>query len=415
MRVNIQPNRLCGTINAVGSKSFAHRALIISSLISSNSVEIDGIPPSEDVSATVNCLKLLGVEISEGQTYKIIPPKTFVKSVNFDFGESASTMRFMLPVAMALGISVEYTGRGQLLSRPISPLIELFSKNGIKWENNRISGKLQCGDYEIQAGVSSQFISGMLMALSLLKGRSRLKIIGKAVSSGYIKMTIDVLSAFGVKVSEEDGSFIIDGQGPCSYAGIEKYTVEGDWSNSAFFLVAGAIGGDVIVRGLNPLSTQGDSEILKILRSCGADVSVNGTEIRVKRGKLSAFECDVSDIPDLAPALCVLGAFSHGITRISGAERLKFKESNRLDGILEMLSIAKIKAEYDGNAIKIVGGQPHGGTFYATDHRMAMSEAVLAMYSLGKSVIVGGECVGKSYPNFYKDLILLGGEENVLF
>ena len=429
MKVKIIPHRVCGKISAIGSKSYAHRALIAAALLNKGQTELFNLTLSQDVFVTINCLKALGAEITildkndaitkdvlckNSKTAIIFPSKAFPERVKFDFKESGSTMRFMLPIAAALGINVEFTGSGNLLSRPIKPIFDLLESGGVTIDVNRISGKLKCGNYEIESGVSSQFISGTIMALCLIDGESRLILQGKPVSTDYIKMTVEIFKNFGANVTEIDGGYLIKGGvDNCSNG---KVYIEGDWSVAANFLIAGAIGGDVEVCGLSPNSLQGDKAVLNVLNSCGASVICHDDAIRVMQNGLKSFNYYAENTPDIVPILCVLAAYCKGQTRIYGVNRLKFKESDRLCAVIDFLNKAQIPVEYFDDTLVITGGAPEGCEFDSfNDHRIAMCEAVLACYAKGNSKIDNIECVKKSHPGFFEDLLSLGGENYVLF
>ncbi len=413
MIAKITPHRLIGNVMSIGSKSYAHRALICAGLLSSTPVEIVGITPSADVDATVGCLRALGVEIAENEVYRIIPTDKLPNSAILDCIESGSTLRFFLPIVCALNVSATFIGAKRLLERPNEKLINLLESKGVKIDNYKTSGRIACGEYTIDASVSSQYVTGLLFALSMLDGNSVLKLTGEPVSKQYIDITLEVLRGFGISIEElKDGYLIHGGRYNCD---ITRYKVEGDWSNSAYALVGGAIGGDASVFGLNPHSRQGDMRIVRILQECGANVNIERDCVRVSRGKLHAFCVDAEQIPDMVPALCVLASYAKGETLISGIERLKIKESNRLDGVMDMMSRAGIENYYEKNVLHIIGGKPHGAVYQANnDHRMAMSQTIMAMYATSESIIEGAECVAKSYPKFFEDIKKLGGDDCVL-
>lgn len=429
MKAEIIPHCVCGKISAIGSKSYAHRALIAAALLNKGQTELFNLTLSQDVFATINCLKALGAEITildkndaitkdvlckNGKTAIIFPPKAYPKRVKFDFKESGSTMRFMLPIAAALGIDVEFTGSGNLLSRPKKPIFDLLESGGITIDGNRTFGKLKCGNYEIESGVSSQFISGTIMALCLTDGESKLILHGKPVSTDYIKMTVEIFKDFGANVTEIDGGYLIKGGVDNRPNG--KVYIEGDWSVAANFLIAGAIGGDVEVCGLSPNSLQGDKAVLNVLNSCGASVICHDNSIRVMQNGLKSFNYYAENTPDIVPILCVLAAYCKGETHIYGVNRLKYKESDRLCAIIDFLNKAQIAVKYFDDTLLITGGAPKGCEFDSfNDHRIAMCEAVLACYAKGNSKIDNIECVKKSHPGFFEDLLSLGGENYVLF
>lgn len=406
--IGLSPHNLSGTVNAIGSKSFAHRALISAALFGSTRVTVRGITPSEDVSATARCLNAIGAKVELcGDGATVCPIGEIPSEATLDCGESGSTLRFMMPIAAALGIKTEFVGSGRLLDRPNDELIKTLASGGVTVENKRfLSGRLKGGDYEISASVSSQYVTGMLFAL-ILAGGGTLKLNGKIVSREYLKITESVLEDFGQTVTFSDGTYTAAAKKPTA---VTDYKVEGDWSNAAFFLVAGALSSrSVTVDGLNPDSVQGDKKIIDVIAAAGAEVTVSGNAVTVRKSNLNGFTADATDIPDAVPAISVLAAYCAGETAISGVERLKIKESDRLGEVIKMLGAAGIKA-YGGDELRIEGGFPHGGAFdSANDHRMAMSEAILAAFADGDSTIDGESAVKKSYPDFYKDYKKIGG------
>lgn len=406
--IGLSPHNLSGIVNAIGSKSFAHRALISAALFGNTRVTVRGITPSEDVSATARCLNALGAKVELcGDGATVNPIGKIPAKATLDCGESGSTLRFMMPIAAALGIKTEFVGSGRLLDRPNDELIKTLASGGVTVENKRfLSGQLKGGDYEISASVSSQYVTGMLFAL-ILAGGGTLKLNGKIVSREYLKITESVLEDFGQTVTFSDGTYTAAAKKPTA---VTDYKVEGDWSNAAFFLVAGALSNrGVTVDGLNPDSVQGDKKIIDVIAAAGAEVTVSGNAVTVRKRNLNGFTADATDIPDAVPAISVLAAYCAGETAISGVERLKIKESDRLGEVIKMLGAAGIKA-YGGDELRIEGGFPHGGAFdSANDHRMAMSEAILAAFADGDSTIDGESAVKKSYPDFYKDYKKIGG------
>lgn len=413
MIAKISPRNLNGSIDSIGSKSYAHRALICAGLLSKTPVEIEGITPSNDIDATINCLRALGVQIAKGNVYRVIPADKTPNCAILDCIESGSTLRFFLPIVCALNVSATFTGAKRLFERPNDKLINLLESKGVKIDNYKTSGRIECGEFVLDASVSSQYVTGLLFALCMLDGDSFLKLEGERVSRQYIQITLDVLRDFGMKIEEREDGYLVHG-GRYNYD-VKRYQVEGDWSNSAFALVGGAIGGDVTLRGLNAKSSQGDMRIVDILKDCGANVAIDGDCVRVSKGNLNDFCVNAEQIPDMVPALCVLASYAHGKTEISGIERLRIKESNRLDGVMDMMSRAGIENYYKDGVLNIVGGKPHGAIFEAiNDHRMAMSQTIMALYAIGDSQIEGAECVSKSYPMFFEDIRKLGGDDCVL-
>lgn len=410
MKIKISPSVLSGKIVAPASKSYAHR-LIISACLSGKNITVKNVGESADVIATARCMKSLGADsIIKGKDFTV---KSFnaVKSAEINCGESGSTLRFLLPVCAALGVKTKITGSEKLLSRPSEELILTLNNSGADIKNFTVNGKISAGKYIIDGGVSSQYVSGLLMALSVLNGESELIITGKSVSKNYVDITVDALKSFGVNIeSTENGYKVVGG-----FNAKNEYVNEGDYSGAAFMFAAGAIGGKVTVTGLNNNSKQGDGEILNILKKFGAVVSVEDNAITVSKGELKAVNVDCENIPDLAQIISVVAAFSEGKTTINGISRLKFKESDRIAAITDMLSAAGVKWQLYRDKLEITGGKVKGGAFDSkNDHRTAMSSAILAAFADGESTIECAESVKKSYPDFYKDYVKLGGKTDVV-
>ncbi len=411
MNAQIVPCNLNGKVSAVGSKSFAHRALIAAAFFQKQPTLVRGVTPSADVSATVNCLRALGVSVEGSRDVLVTPPRKLSQNAILNCNESGSTYRFLLPIVVALGISAEFCGSERLFQRPVLPLLDALRDCGVN-DGKKVCGKMQCGDFFVDGSKSSQFVSGMLFALATLPGKSRLFVEGKSVSSGYIAATVSVLKDFGVDVCKTKFGFAVQGG---SNAEREIFNVEGDWSNASYFLAAGALGGDVIVGGLNENSVQADKVLSDVLNDCGAVVTKNSDSVRVARGRLNSFEINADQCPDLVPTFAVFAAFCNGTSKIHGVERLRGKESDRVESILKTLRAAKIRADFADDTIYVYGGAPQGGVFFAdNDHRMAMSQTLLALHANGKSKIIGCECVEKSYPDFFDDVKKLGGDDCVL-
>jgi len=415
--VKIFPARLNGTVNAIPSKSQAHRALICAALADKPTrVECKG--ESEDILATVACLSALGAEIErEPGAYAVRPLKREVSGgvATLPCGESGSTFRFMLPIVCALGRKVCFTPKGRLPERPLSPLYEELVSHGAELSPQGsvpfyAGGRLTPGRYLLDAGVSSQFISGLLFALPLLDGDSELALTGNAESFPYVELTVAMLGEFGVKADFSGGVFSIPGGQ--MYRSSGAVHVEGDWSNAAFWLGAGAIGsGSVTCAGLDMQSRQGDRAILDFLAKFGAQVEVKGSSVSVSVGKLRGIEIDAKDIPDLVPILAVIGAAAEGTTVIRNAGRLRTKESDRLAAVSAVLRVLGADVSETEDGLVLQGGTAFSGGEVSShgDHRIAMSAAIAATVCTEPVVIHGAEAVNKSYPGFFDDLRLLGG------
>lgn len=391
MKIEIKKSELSGEVKAIPSKSYVHRILICR-FLSGDDFSLNGFS-SDDMKATVNCLAAL----RKGE--KVL-----------DCGESGSTLRFMIPLAGVVGGDYVFIGRGKLMERPNDELFSALKVRGAFAVQDKIitlKGKLTAGEYRLRGDVSSQYVSGLLMALPVLEGDSRIVLTTPLVSAPYADVTLEVLKNFGINiVKTPDGFFIKGGQ---KY---EKSNAmpEGDWSNAAFFLVAGAVCGSVKVSGLNPHSVQADRFICEVLRRAGTSTEWNGSSLQVRKSKLNAFSFDAEDCPDIVPVSAVLAAYADGVSVIKNVGRLKIKESDRIASTVATLKCFGIKAECRDNNLYVYGGKPECGTADSfNDHRIAMASAVTALGADGISVITDAGAVSKSYPAFYKDLESIGG------
>ena len=407
MTETLYPNPIGGTIEAIASKSHGHRLLICAALADRPS-EIYCPQRSADIDATVNCLNTLGAKIDYvNQTFLVEP----VKEAQFgelDCGESGSTLRFLLPVVAALGCGGEFILRGRLPRRPLSPLQELLEEKGITLsrpapDRLRIEGKLEGGIYALAGNVSSQFITGLLLALPLLEESSEIRLTTALESAPYVDLTLAVLRLFGLRMPPFAGGWQIPGG--MSYHTPGKLRVEGDWSNAAFWLCAGAVSRPVTVLGLDLQSTQGDRRIAEILEAFGAKVMGDETGVTVSPDALKGITVDVRDIPDLVPPLALVAACAEGTTVITGAARLKLKESDRLESISAALRSLGGRVEATEDGLVIRGGKLFGGRVNsAGDHRIAMLGAIASAVCSASVRVVGAEAVEKSYPDFWEDL-----------
>ena len=393
MDITITPKRLSGSVKAVASKSYAHRILIAAALCDSpTKINID--TTSEDIEATKTCIKALGVKIEEGPGFITVIPKkkgNIIKSCVLDCNESGSTARFLLPVAAVLCESFSMTGKGRLPERPFTPLISQMTEKGVNISSDTLplssQGVMSGGTFKMPGDVSSQYISGLLFALGLCTCESKIILTSPLESAAYVDMTIDVLLKFGVKIKKTEFGFEIQ---PSKFKSPGEITVEGDWSNAAFWVVLGKICPDVKVTGLNYDSIQGDKKILDVL--CDDII-------------------DASQIPDLVPILCVNACIKNSKTVIKNAHRLRLKESDRLRAITNCLSSlgADIKELPDGLIIKGKGKLSGGICDGFNDHRIVMSAAIASALSENPVTIKGTEAVNKSYPTFFEDFKSLGG------
>ena len=389
MDITIHPGRLGGELTAIPSKSQAHRLLICAAFADCRT-ELICPQTNRDIQATVDCLQSLGADIvSTGFGYCVDPIGKIPAQATLNCCESGSTLRFMLPIVGALGVDATFQLEGRLPYRPLSPLWEEMERMGCQLSRPtdntvRCTGKLAPGEYLIDGGVSSQFITGLLFALSLLEGKSKLTITGKLESKPYVDMTKQALALFGIDPAQLGGQ---------SFRSPGTYKVEGDWSNGAFFLTAAAVGNPVNVHGLSEDSAQGDRAVADIL-------------LTMKDGFVSV---DASDIPDLVPILSVAAAAFHGAA-FTNIRRLRLKESDRVASVIRLLTALGGKAEATHDTLTVHPASWQGGTVdSAGDHRIAMSAAIAATLCPDSVTILGAEAVNKSYPHFWEEYRRLGG------
>ncbi len=408
-----------GTVNVPPSKSDVHRAIICAAMANGVS-RISPVTLSNDIKATIGCIKALGADaVLENNVLTVDGTNMYKnKTALLDCGESGSTLRFFIPIAAVGNINATFVGKGKLPQRPIGIFTEALPKAGTvcKTEGGlplEIKGQLKSGIFEIPGNVSSQFITGLLLALPILEGDSEIVLTSPLESVGYIAMTIRTMKQFGVNIqATEKGWHIKGGQ---SYKTCD-YTTDGDWSQAAFFMVLGAVSGKVTVKGVAKDSTQGDKKCAEILARFGAKVTQLDNEVTVEKGKLKAITVDASQIPDLVPVLSVCAAFAEGTTKIINAERLRIKECDRLKATAELLNNlgGKVKELSDGLEITGVSSLKGGNVNGYNDHRIVMSAAVCAARSDEDITATFAMSINKSYPDFYIDYNSIGGKANVL-
>ena len=418
MKAVITPHALSGRIdNVISSKSQAHRILICSALANAHT-HILCNSTSKDVHATARCIKALGADaVFTDGVIDVTPIASDMVHTGslLDCGESGSTLRFMLPLVGALGIECAFTGQGMLASRPLSPLYEQLTGHGMNISQPgafplKCSGKLQAGRYEIAGNISSQFITGLLLSLPLLNGDSDICIISRLESRPYVDMTLDVLKQFGMRISaSEQGFHVFGNQRPETNGNV---IVEGDWSNAAFWLTAGALGDSSIeCAPLVKNSSQGDRAIVDILERMGAHIVQSDSCVRAAQSDLHAVDIDAGDIPDLVPIIAVAAGTAIGDTHIRGVRRLRLKESDRILSVSEMLSGLGVKTDaYDDMLVIHGSGGFTGGTVNSfNDHRIVMAAAVAASVAKGQVTILDAQASDKSYPGFFNLFKELGG------
>lgn len=412
MIATISPALLGGTISAIASKSDAHRLLILAALCRGET-RLLLEQRSEDIDATINCLRALGAAI------EILPDGVLVRGIEqaaenplLDCGESGSTFRFLLPVAAALCEHARFTGSGRLPERPIGELMQVMQAHGVAFSAERLPfatrGQLTGGNFSLPGNVSSQYLTGLLLALPLIVQDSTISLTTRLESAAYVEITLHALRRFGVHVRVENGVYAVSGGQAIQSPG--KLRVDGDWSNAAFFLAAGALGKPVTMTGLSLDSPQGDKAMLNALRQFGAIVTATAEAVTVSPAQRIGCTIDVGETPDLLPILAVLGACAAGETRLVNAARLRLKESDRLASVSAMLRALGGRVEELPDALLITDGQLGGGTVDSCrDHRIAMSAAIASVRCSQKVTIRGADAVNKSYPAFYDDFYKLGG------
>lgn len=409
----IKPGQRSGSVRVPSSKSQAHRALIVAALAEDETdIICDGI--SRDIEATVNCLNALGARINiHGGVISVFPIRKVPGGVcRLECGESGSTLRFMLPLVGALGASAEFFPKGRLIERPLAPLDGELIRHGMKIEKTdktiACSGRLTGGEYTLAGNVSSQYISGLLMALPVVGEDSSLTVTGDVQSENYIKMTEDVLNISGIRYDKSGWRYTIPGYQKPNLPG--RFTVEGDFSSASFFLCMGAFSEKgITVSGLNPSSNQGDKRIIKLLSEFGANIAPCAEGITVSKGNLRGITIDASQIPDIIPPICVVAAAAEGVTNIINAGRLRIKESDRIATTCALINSLGGDARElpEGIVITGTGGLKGGIVDSCNDHRIAMSAALAASICKKDVIINGAECVAKSYPRFWDEDIFL--------
>ncbi len=419
MTERVRPGTRKGSVRAPSSKSQAHR-LLIAAALSEHETAIRCDDLSADITATIACLNALGAEIvREGEMLRVSPVFANLHAENGEqaaggekrlrCGESGSTLRFLLPLCGALGVSAAFEREGRLPERPLKPLDEQLTAHGMAIQSDgallHVSGMLRAGEYTLPGNVSSQYVTGLLMALPLIEGESVLRIVGKLESADYVAMTLDTLGKAGICIETIDGGFRIPGGQ--RYDVPDGSAVEGDYSGAAFFLCMGALSNEgVTVTNLDPASKQGDKRVSDILAQFGAHVEYGADSVTVRRGTLRGAVIDASMIPDLVPALAAVAALCEGETRFTHAERLRLKESDRLTATKNLIAALGGDARETDDGLVIIGqSRLAGGTVDPCgDHRLAMMAAVAACGCAGEVVVPDAQCVGKSYPAFWNDM-----------
>lgn len=425
--VRILPTNLVGEVNIPSSKSMGHREIICAGLAQGVSI-VDNISMSKDIEATCRCLKALGVKIEqvpsryEGRTALKITGSGELKacSSSVDCGESGSTLRFFIPLMALLGSEMKLIGHGKLVSRPLQAYYDIFDKQKLYYttENGQlpltVNGRLRPGKYTLPGDVSSQFVSGLLFALPLLEGDSELVITSPLESSSYVDLTLSCLKKYGILIENHQHQ-VYKIKGGQKYLA-QNSIVEGDWSQAAFWLAGGCLGGKLTLKGMDLDSLQGDKAVLDIMQKMNCRLQT-AAELKAEVSEPQAVVIDASNCPDIIPVLTVLAAVSTGTTKIINAARLRIKECDRLAAMTQELN--KIGADIteleDGliiNGRSWLKGDAQVDAW--NDHRVAMSLAIAAVKCKAPIILTGAESVQKSYPDFWQDYQQLGGKTEVL-
>jgi 3-phosphoshikimate 1-carboxyvinyltransferase len=417
----LTPTNLIGNVEVPSSKSMGHRELICAALAEGQS-QVSNVSMSKDIAATIKGMQTLGAKIERmpsdnaRATFVVHGTKPEALKSTIDCGESGSTLRFLIPLAAICHRPITFIGQGKLPTRPLDPYFAIFKQQGLSYSKIKkdnlplsITGPLHSGKFTVPGNVSSQFISGLLFTLPLLDGASTLEITENLESQSYIAMTLAALKKYGI---------IIEAENPKLYhiPGSQKYkpqkaAVEGDYSQAAFWLVAGALGGKLAIGGMEQDSLQGDKAVLPIMKQMGSSFTIAGKTITIDKSTTHGVTIDARDCPDLVPVLTVLAAVSQGHTQIVNAGRLRIKECDRLKAISTELNKigAHITEEPEGLSIDGVDGFTGGKVTSWNDHRIAMSLAVASIKCNKPLIIEGAECVAKSYPDFWQDFAQVGG------
>ncbi len=408
----ININRICGDITVPPSKSFTHRAIICSALGVGKSV-IHNVDFSDDILASIQSIKNIGATVNiKSGCVEIIGNGVNIVNSKFNFNESGSSIRFMIPIAMTdynYDGFLEFDGSGSLVRRSLKVYTDIFKSKNIEYIYDgklplKVRGKMYADSYYVRGDISSQFITGLMLALSVVNKKSEINIVDRLESKSYIDITLDVMKKFGVSICNYDyKKFVINNK--VGFKSTE-YRIEGDYSQAAFFIVAAILNGDIRIHGLNKNSVQGDRAIVDIVKKMGADIYFEGDILFVKKSKTFGTDIDMSDIPDMLPALSVLAAFSEGSTRFYNGERIRLKESDRIKAMYTELTKlgAKVVECRDGLIIEGVNSLGGGLVDSHNDHRIAMALAVCSIGIEQPIKILGANCVKKSYPNFFDDL-----------
>ena len=407
----LEPSAIKGTLKAPASKSMTQRAIAAALLADGQSI-IHNPSYCDDSLAAMSIAVGLGARVEPQVNELKINGSAILKEPKLNCGESGLAIRMFSPIAALYSAEIKMVGANSLKKRPMFMIEEALNQLGVKCTSSggfiplTIEGPIVGGYCEIDGSVSSQLLTGLLMALPLAAGNSEIR-VNNLKGKPYIDMTIQILKSFGISVENRDYS-LFRIQGNQKYIP-QSYTVEGDWSGGAFLLVAGAINGQLCVRGLRSDSMQSDKLIVNALENAGAHIISGENQIEITRSELKAFEFDATESPDLFPPLVALASYCEGISTIKGVSRLIYKESDRAKALQEEFSKMGIKIEINDDLMFVIGGKPQGARVEShDDHRIAMAIAVASLGATAKVSIRDSQCVAKSYPGFFDDLRRVG-------
>lgn len=409
MKVKIKPGKLEGDIDAISSKSQGHRDLILGALCEEKT-EIFLNNFSDDILVTVKALENLGFVIERKENSFLIKDRVDVKNPQIDFKDSGSSLRFLLAIGNFYGENVKYIGSESLSKRPLKELIEELEKNNFSFSQNHLPlearGYFKGGKFTFRGDISSQYISGILLAASKSPFESQIILKSNLESKPYADLTINELKKFCIDVKKMENSYKIKG-GNLKSPG--KLYVEGDWSNASVFIGANLLGSKVKIKGLNIDSLQGDKEILNIAKKFGSKIFTENNILENSKADIRSMEIDIKNTPDLAPVLCVILAASTEKSRLINAKRLRFKESDRLFSLCKMINDLGADGKIVGDSLEITGKIKGGHVNSFNDHRIVMAACLASTFAKEEIIIDGAQAVEKSYKNFFEDFKKLGG------
>lgn len=415
--ITLFPTGLQGRLSSPTSKSLTHRALICAALAKGKST-ITNVVMSEDIRATLFALEQIGAKFDiKDQNIEVRGIKNLrAPNQPIDCNESGSTLRFLIPLLSLTNKSVEFTGKESLLTRPQDVYKSVFEEDEIEFlhtpQKIMVNGSIKARKYTIDGSISSQFFTGLMFALPLLKDDSYITIAGTLESEGYIDLTMDILEKYGVTIHAIENGYYIPGNQ--SYTPFD-YTVEGDYSQAAFFLVGGILNGSLAIDNLPHESLQGDKEIIEIIKHMKGRLIYTENGFVANKSNTSGIKIDISNCPDLGPIVALLGCLSKGTTTIVNASRLRIKESDRIESTVNALQAlgANIKAEGDDIIIRGKNSLEGGTVDSQNDHRIAMMASIAALVCENEVVLHGANAVNKSYPHFFDDYTSVGGKYSI--